>query len=369
MDAGTPSSAPSACSGSPAGGIAVPSRGPDIVALASRWFGRPVVPARPRPRPRGASSSPVSGPWPRWGPGCCRTPSTFPGRVVRGRTVRPVVLVGADDGVISTLRLVDVAAGLRMADRNRAERHPPRDGQSQPVEERYRDARRSRRDPRRPRIGCEPSSGASPARRNMATPEPDEAGSDRHGRPSSDGISLATGWRSNRAAMSACRTRTSMTPPAGRPGPRRRDLAPFIGVDGDTLVTYGACRGFFPCPIVSTDLETGARTVLDASAGPAVVVATTDGARLRRRGRDRCRAQPQSSTDTNGGDAVVLSSIPNETWASGPTRSLPAPRPSCRPLRSCSPPTARCRPTGRPPRHDSAISPTERPVPLAEAAR
>ena len=34
------------------------------------------------------------------------------------------------------------------------------------------------------------------------------------------------------------------------------DLGVLVGVDGDRVVTYGACRGL-PCPIVSTDVRTG----------------------------------------------------------------------------------------------------------------
>ena len=107
----------------------------------------------------------------------------------------------------------------------------------------------------------------------------------------------------------ACRTRVLAPgggPPATLDDP---DLGLLVGFDGDRLVTYAACRGL-PCPIVSTDLRTRRPPVLAPAAGPAVVVATPDGARLvhevgagsrpttcaRSRstaGRDRSRADPR----------------------------------------------------------------------------
>ncbi|MEP6638405.1 MAG: hypothetical protein ABJC39_03575 [Chloroflexota bacterium] len=57
------------------------------------------------------------------------------------------------------------------------------------------------------------------------------------------------------------------------------DLGPLVGVDGDRVVTYEACRGL-PCPIVSTDLRNGDRRVLAPAAGHAVVVVSRDGSRL-----------------------------------------------------------------------------------------
>jgi hypothetical protein len=77
----------------------------------------------------------------------------------------------------------------------------------------------------------------------------------------------------------ACRTR--VVDPAG--GSARAveepDLGALVGLDGDRLVTYAACPGL-PCPIVSTDLASGARTVLADHAAIAAIVATSDGPRL-----------------------------------------------------------------------------------------
>jgi hypothetical protein len=57
------------------------------------------------------------------------------------------------------------------------------------------------------------------------------------------------------------------------------DLGVLVGLDGDRVVTYGACRGL-PCPIVSTDLATGERQVLATDAGPAVLASSPTGATL-----------------------------------------------------------------------------------------
>jgi hypothetical protein len=67
-------------------------------------------------------------------------------------------------------------------------------------------------------------------------------------------------------AAVACRTRIVEVPR----GPMRlvadHDLGELIGVMGDRLVTYGACRSL-PCPVFATSLTDGARTMLAAEAG------------------------------------------------------------------------------------------------------
>jgi hypothetical protein len=57
------------------------------------------------------------------------------------------------------------------------------------------------------------------------------------------------------------------------------DLGLLVGVDGDAVVTYAACRGL-PCPIVATDLVTGDHHALTDDAGLATLVATPEGTRL-----------------------------------------------------------------------------------------
>ncbi len=303
VGAGTPSSAPSACSGSPAGRIAT-SRGPDVVALAdgsaAPWFRLDPVLDR-----AGALAGQ------RLALGLDGVPGVrtldLPAESFAAGPFGRVVLVGADDGVISTLRLLDVAAGCAWpiaTERNVIRRATVDRDRSAIYEMRVDRATRADLG-----IWLRPISGGSPARQVLAAPEPD-------GR---FGQTWSTEFRwdlaGDRLAVQSCgdvACRTRIVDPAG--GPARvldaPDLGTLIGVDGDTLVTYGACRGF-PCPIVSTDLETGARTVLDASAGPAVVVATTDGARL----VDEVATgagRGLRSVPVDGGDAVDLGSIPDD---------------------------------------------------------
>jgi hypothetical protein len=57
------------------------------------------------------------------------------------------------------------------------------------------------------------------------------------------------------------------------------DLGDAIGVAGDDLVTYLACRGL-PCPIVAIELDGGARTVVTEAAGFAALVESDEGTRV-----------------------------------------------------------------------------------------
>ena len=77
----------------------------------------------------------------------------------------------------------------------------------------------------------------------------------------------------------ACRTRVIAPDGSQARSLEMPDLGLLVGLDGDSAVTYEACRGL-PCPIVSTDLRTGDRTVLAPAAGLAVLVATPNGIRL-----------------------------------------------------------------------------------------
>jgi hypothetical protein len=54
------------------------------------------------------------------------------------------------------------------------------------------------------------------------------------------------------------------------------DLGPLIGLAGDQLVSYLTCPGR-PCTIVNTDTTTGDRTTLSTDAGTAVLIDTQDG--------------------------------------------------------------------------------------------
>jgi len=77
----------------------------------------------------------------------------------------------------------------------------------------------------------------------------------------------------------ACRTRVLEPTTGALHEVDEPDLGPAVGLADGRLVSYLACRGL-PCPIVAIDLSTGVRRTLAPDAGPAVVIATDDGARL-----------------------------------------------------------------------------------------
>lgn len=187
-----------------------------------------------------------------------------------------VILAGSDDGATSRLQAIDVANGCAWAVGD--ERSVIRRATIDPSGTYVYEVRVRRDDRADDGIWQSPLDGRSAARRVLAPLPVDE----RFGRT----FSTEFGWDSagDRLAVqscgeSACRTRI-IRPDGGQtvtldaPG-----LGPLVGLDGDRVVTYGACRGL-PCPIVSTDVRTGARRVLAPDSGLAVVVQTSNGSRL-----------------------------------------------------------------------------------------
>jgi hypothetical protein len=77
----------------------------------------------------------------------------------------------------------------------------------------------------------------------------------------------------------ACRTRFVLAPPGTADPPVDPEAGPLVGLDGDEVLAFGACRGR-PCPIVSTNLVTGGRRTVEPLADRAILVAGTDRARL-----------------------------------------------------------------------------------------
>ena len=252
-----------------------------------------------------------------------------PRRRRRSRPARSgrVVLVGSDDGATSRVQADRRRARLRLADRRRARRHPPRDDRSGGLVH-LRDARRSRQ-PRRPRHLATPRSMAQRRPRQVLGPPPPDA---RFGRT----FSTEFTWdvAGDRLAVQSCAEvacRIRVITPGGGPTVTldSPDLGPIVGLDGDLAVTYEACRGL-PCPIVSTDLWTGDRRVLAPAAGLAVVVPTADGARLvhesRRRERATAavrRARRRWRRSTSGRSPTTFGSIRRPSAPSAAT-SLPA---------------------------------------------
>ena len=187
-----------------------------------------------------------------------------------------VVLVGSDDGTTSDLRAIDIAAGCSWSiGRERAViRRATMDPTGTEIYE-MRVDRVSRADLG---IWLRPTDGRAEAHRVLAP----IAADGRFGRTYS--TEFTWDLAGDRLAIqscgeAACRIRVIF--PGGGPAVTldAPDLGLLVGLDGDRVVTYVACRGF-PCPIVSTNMESGQRRVLAESAGPAVVVGTDDGIRL-----------------------------------------------------------------------------------------
>jgi hypothetical protein len=77
----------------------------------------------------------------------------------------------------------------------------------------------------------------------------------------------------------ACRTRVAEPASGSVRAVSEPDLGALVGLDAGRLVTYAACPGL-PCPVVSTDLSSGARSTLTDAAAIAILVRTSDGPRL-----------------------------------------------------------------------------------------
>lgn len=187
-----------------------------------------------------------------------------------------VVLVGSDDGAISELVAIDVASGCTWAiSRERAViRRATIDPTGMNIYE-MRVDRITRADLG---IWLRPTDGLGEARRVLAPIAPDG----RFGRTYSTEFTWADAG--DRLAVQSCgeaACRIRIISPGGGATVTldAPDLGLLIGLDGDRVVTYGACRGF-PCPIVSSNVRSGQRHVLTEAAGPAVVVGTDDGALL-----------------------------------------------------------------------------------------
>jgi hypothetical protein len=187
-----------------------------------------------------------------------------------------LVLIGSDDGSVSRLRAIDVVTGCTwaVAEEPAVIRRATMDPAAGIVYEAWVD-RASRTDLG---VWSRPFGTVAPARSVLPPIGPD----DRFGRTFSTEFS----WSTDGGALAvqscgevACRTR--IVGVDGRPGQElaEPDLGLLAGFDGKQIVTYEACRGL-PCPIVATDLASGARRVLADEAGLAAVVETSEGPRL-----------------------------------------------------------------------------------------
>lgn len=217
-----------------------------------------------------------------------------------------VVLIGSDDGSVSRLQAIDVVAGCAwaVAEESAVVRRATIDSAGELVYEARVD-RASRSDLG---VWSRPLDGVAPARSVLPPLDPD----DRFGRT----FSTEFAWSTDGHALTvqscgevACRTR--IVGFDGRPNQElaEPDLGLLAGFDGDRIVTYGACRGL-PCPIVATDLASGARHVLAADGGLAVVVATSDGPRLVHEVFEAAGLRLRSVA-LDGGSAIDLGPIPD----------------------------------------------------------
>ena len=238
-------------------------------------------------------------------------------RVVRSMVLAPeafasgpfggIVLVGSDDGATSRIQAIDVAGGCAwpVADERDVIRRATIDPAGTFIYE-MRVDRASRAD-----LGIwrRPIDGTSASRQVLGPPPPDA----RFGRT----FSTEFTWdlAGDRLAVQSCAEiacRIRVLTPAGGPTVTldSPDLGEIVGLDGDLAVTYEACRGL-PCPIVSTHIRTGDRRVLAPAAGLAVVVPTSDGARLVHEvgaGKER----RLRSVDPDGDDVLDLGPIPDD---------------------------------------------------------
>jgi len=217
-----------------------------------------------------------------------------------------VVLVGADDGSVTRVRAWDVATGClrdvaRSTDVIRTAALSP-DGAT--VFETRVD-RRSRAD-----LGVwrRPAALTTPAVRVLGPPDADP----RFGRTwatslawSVDGDHLAI----QSCGEIACRTRV-LDPSSGAVSTvDDPDLGVMVGLAGDRLVTYGACRGF-PCRLVSIDVTDGRRTILADASGPARLAGRGAATRVVHEWRDPTGTARRRSVDPAGRLVVDLGPVP-----------------------------------------------------------
>jgi hypothetical protein len=104
----------------------------------------------------------------------------------------------------------------------------------------------------------------------------------------------------------ACRTRFVVAPPGTADPPLDPEAGPLVGLDGDEMVAFEACRGR-PCPIVSTNLVSGARRTIEPLADRASLVPAPDRVRVVVETVDR-GARRMAALDVDDDDGVLIGS-------------------------------------------------------------
>ncbi len=181
-----------------------------------------------------------------------------------------MVLVGEDDGVVSRLRLLDVARGCATVvglERAAVVRGAviALDGASAWE---HRVNRVTRADEG---VWRRPLAGGRPVRVLPGMPS-----DDRFGPTFTTELSWSSDGRLGVASCGQRVCRTRVVDPATGVVDAFEGTGPLVGVDGDRAVVHAACAGL-PCPIEAVDLRTGLRTVLVQAAGLAALDGGTGG--------------------------------------------------------------------------------------------
>ena len=187
-----------------------------------------------------------------------------------------LLLVGTDDGSMSRLAAFDVARDCLWP--VAAERDVIRRATLDPITGVVYETRVERSTRGDLGVWRRPLDGTAAAVAVLGASAPDE----RFGRT----FSTEFTWDASntRLAVQSCgelarRTRFVVAPPGAMDPPVDPEDGPLVGLTADRLVAFAACRGR-PCPIVATDLATGARRVVEPLADRAAVVPGRDRARV-----------------------------------------------------------------------------------------
>jgi hypothetical protein len=235
-----------------------------------------------------------------------------------------LVLAGADDGNVSTVRVIDASAGCAslIARESSVIRRAVIDPAGASVYE-FRVDRATRAD-----LGVwrRPLSGGDAERILDPLPADERFG------PT---FSTELGWslEGDRLAVQQCgytNCRTRLLDPQSNwvSSIARPELGELVGVADGRVIAYAACHGL-PCPILSVEASTGQTALVAEAAGLAQLVPTERGPRvIHEDGPDRDRHL--RSTDIAGGSAVTIPApagelrlVPSSARASAGTQ-LPA---------------------------------------------
>jgi len=237
------------------------------------------------------------------GAGRARRASELPGESFVAGPFGRLLLIGTDDGSESRLVAYDVARDCAWAVASEQDviRRATLDPASATVYE-TRVERASRTD-----LGVwrRALDATEPAVAVLGAPPADE----RFGRT----FSTEFAWDTSATRLAvqscgelACRTRFVVAPPGTADPPLDPEAGPLVGLDGDEMVAFAACRGR-PCPIVSTNLVSGARRTIEPLADRASLVPAPDRVRVVVETVDR-GARRMTALDVDDDNGVLIGS-------------------------------------------------------------